>query len=192
MSTPQTAIRYTPEDLLSMEGGHRYDLVNGQLVERHMGAESSRIAQLINQRIGLFADSQQRGLVWGPDCGYQIFTDDPNKVRYPDGSFITRGRLPDDLPPRGHMRIPADLMIEVVSPHDLAWEVDHKVDEFLRAGVRLIWVLYPDTRTVLVYRPGSAVTRLSNADELSGEDVLPGFTCRINELFPAGVISQNG
>jgi Uma2 family endonuclease len=156
-----------------------------------MGAESSRIAQLINQRIGLFADSHQCGLVWGPDCGYQISADDPNKVRYPDGSFITRGRLPHDQPPKGHMRISADLMIEVVSPHDLAWEVDHKVDEFLRAGVRLIWVLYPDTRTILIYRPGSEVTRLSDVDELSGEDVLPGFTCRVSELFPTAVVSKN-
>jgi Uma2 family endonuclease len=174
-----------------MQDGHCYDLVNGQLVERHMGAESSRIAQLINQRIGLFADSHQCGLVWGPDCGYQISVDDPNKVRYPDGSFITRGRLPNDQPPKGHIRIPADLMIEVVSPHDLAWEVDHKVDEFLRAGVRLIWVLYPDTRTILIYRPGSEVTRLSDVDELSGEDVLPGFTCRVSELFPAAVVSKD-
>jgi hypothetical protein len=86
MSTTPTAILYTPEDLLSMADGHCYDLVNGQLVERPMDAESSRIAQLINQRIGLFADSHQCGLVWGPDCGYQISADDPNKVRYPDGS----------------------------------------------------------------------------------------------------------
>src|SRR5688572_29427538 len=116
MGTMQTAVRYTPEDLLAMADGHCYDLVHGQLVERHMGAESSRIAQLINQRLVLFVDSHCLGLVCGPDCRYQIFADDPHKVRYPDGSFVARGRLPDEQPPRGHMRLPADLMIEVVSP----------------------------------------------------------------------------
>jgi Uma2 family endonuclease len=146
---------------------------------------------LINQRIGLFADSHQCGLVWGPGCGYQIFADDPNKVRYPDGSFIRRGRLPNDHLPKGHIRLPADLMIEVVSPHDLAWEVEHKVEEFLRAGVRLLWVLYPATRTILIYRSGSEVTRLSDTDELSGEDIWPGFTCRVSKLFPAGVVSKD-
>jgi Uma2 family endonuclease len=187
----QTAVRYTPEDLLAMEDGHCYDLVHGQLVERHIGAESSRIAQVINQRLGLFVDSHRLGLVWGPDCGYQIFADDPHKVRYPDGSFVARGRLPDEQPPRGHMRLPADLMIEVVSPHDLAWEIDQKVDEFLRAGVRLVWVLYPDTCTILIYHPGSEVTRLSKSDDLSGEDVLPGFTCPVSELFPTRAMPKD-
>lgn len=82
-------------------------------------------------------------------------------------------------------------MIEVVSPHDLAWEVEHKVEEFLRAGVRLLWVLYPATRTILIYRSGSEVTRLSDTDELSGEDIWPGFTCRVSKLFPAGVVSKD-
>jgi Uma2 family endonuclease len=105
-------------------------------------------------------------------------------VRFPDGSFVRRGRLPHDVPPRGHVRIVPDLLIEVVSPNDLAWEVEVKVTEYLRAGVPLLWVFYPDTRTVWVYRASAQVTHLGLEDTLSGEEVVPGFTCPVVEVFP--------
>ena len=77
-----------------------------------------------------------------------------------------------------------DLLIEVVSPNDLAWEVEVKVTEYLRAGVPLLWVFYPDTYTVWVYRASGQVTHLSIEDSLSGEEVLPGFTCPVAVVFP--------
>ena len=166
-----------------MPDGHRFELVDGQLVERNMGAESSWVAQQVNRRLGNYAEAQQ-GLVMGPDCGYQIFPDDPSRVRFPDGSFIRSGRLPNDRPPRGHVRIVPDLVIEVISPNDLAWEVEAKVAEYIRAGVPLMWVIYPDTRTVWRYRASDEATRLGIGDALSGEDILPGFTCPVADVFP--------
>lgn len=179
-----TVMMVTPEELLEMPDGHRFELIDGELVERNMGAESSRIAQIINRRIDNYAEERNLGLVWGPDCGYQIFPDDPDKVRYPDGSFIASGRLPGDEPPRGHVRIAPDLALEVVSPNDLAWKVDEKVQDYLDAGVRLVWVVFPDTRAVFVYRPDADVKRLTPQDHLSGEDILPGFSVPVAELFP--------
>ncbi len=134
-----------------MPADHCFDLVDGQLVERSMGAESSWIAQQVNRRLGNYADEQQQSLVMGPDCGYRIFPDDPNRVRFPDGSFIHRGRLPNNRPPRGYVHIVPDLVIEVIAPHDLAWEIEAKVAQYRQAGVPLMWVLYPDTRTVWSY-----------------------------------------
>ena len=180
-----TVTMVTPEELLEMPDGDRYELIDGELVERNRGAESSRIAQKINQRIGVFAESHHLGLVWGTDCGYQIFSDDPDKVRYPDGSFIASGRLPGDQPPKGHLRIAPDLALEVVSPNDLAWKVDEKVEDYLSAGVRLVWVIFPDTRAVFVHRPDADVKRLTRRDHLSGEDILPGFSVPVAELFPS-------
>src|SRR4029434_2139371 len=124
--------RYTPEDLLAMPDGHRYDLVDGHLVERNMGAESSWIALQVNRRLCNYAETSQPGLVLGPDCGYQIFPDDPNRVRFPDGSFIRSGRLPHDAVARGHIRVRRELVLAVVSRNDLAWEVDMKVTEYSR------------------------------------------------------------
>jgi len=175
--------RYTPEDLLAMPDGHRFDLVDGHLVERNMGAESSWIALQINRYLGNYAETSQQGLVLGPDCGYQIFPDDPNRVRFPDGSFIRSGRLPNDALPRGHIRVVPDLVLEVVSPNDLAWEVDVKVTEYLQAGVPLVWVFYPDTRSVAVYRSLDEVRVLTEADHLQGDPVLPGFSCPVADLF---------
>jgi Uma2 family endonuclease len=176
--------RYTPEDLLAMPDGHRFDLVDGHLVERNMGAESSWIALQINRYLGNYAEVSQHGLVLGPDCGYQIFPDDPNRVRFPDGSFLRSGRLPNDALPRGHIRVVPELVLEVVSPNDLAWEVDLKVTEYLQAGVPLIWVFYPDTRTVSVYRADGKAARLGVGETLSGAEVLPGFTCPVADVFP--------
>jgi Uma2 family endonuclease len=169
--------------LLKEEFRHCYELIDGKLVERHMGAESSLIAAAVIFLLNQYVRAHQLGKVFATDCGYQIFPDDPNKVRFPDGSFIPRGRLPDDKPPRGHIRIPPDLAIEVVSPNDTAEEVETKRLAFLRAGTRLLWILYPESRTVHVYRQAGNPSSLTEADELSGEDVVPGFVCRVAELF---------
>jgi Uma2 family endonuclease len=179
-----TSKLYTPEELLTLPDQKIYELVDGRLVEKNMGGNSSWIGQELNRHVGNFVYEHGLGLLWGPDCSYQIFGDDSNKIRRPDGSFIAKGRLPDDLPPEGHIQICPDLVIEVVSPHDLATYIDGKVEECLQAGVRLIWIVYPKTKHVLVYRSGSSVQRLGVDDELSGEDVLPDFRLAIHKLFP--------
>jgi Uma2 family endonuclease len=177
---------YVAEDLLRMEDGHRYELIDGQLVERHMGAKASLIGCNLLKLVGQHAQIHGLGLVFQADCGYQIFGENANRVRFADGSFICRGRLPNDEPPDGHIRIAPDLVSEVVSPNDGACELEQKIEEYLKAGIRLIWVVYPSTRRVMIYRAEGSVTRLTTADQLPGEDVLPGFSCRVEELF-AGV-----
>ena len=102
---PGISHQYIPEDLLAMPDGHYFDLVDGHLVERHRGAESSWIAQQINRHLSNYVAVSQGVLVLGPDCGYQIFPDAPNRVRFPDESFIRRGRLPHNVPPRGHVHL---------------------------------------------------------------------------------------
>jgi Uma2 family endonuclease len=174
---------HTPEELLAIPDGHRFELIDGHLVERPlMGAEASLVAAAIIMIVRQFTLGRQLGPVFSDACGYQIFPDDPNRVRFPDVSFIRRGRLPDDKPPQGHVRIAPDLAVEVVSPNDLAYSIDDKIASFLLAGIRMLWIVYPETRTVWVIRP-TGVSRLSAADEINGEDVLPGFTCRVEEFF---------
>jgi Uma2 family endonuclease len=174
---------YTPEDLLTMNGGPRYELIRGHLVEKPMSAKASWIAVTVVSLIGPFARSKRIGLLFGSDCGYQCFSTDPKRVVFPDASFIRRGRLPNDRPPDGHVRIPPDWALEVVSPNNLAEELMQKIEDYLQAGVRLIWVIFPNPCTVLVFRPNGSVSLLKPGAELSGEDVIPGFTCRVAELF---------
>ena len=73
--------------------------------------------------------------------------------------------------------------MEVVSPNDLYYEVDTKVQEWLGAGVRLLWIINPDARTVRVYRAEGSDASKRAEDEISGEDVVPGFCCRVREFF---------
>ncbi len=181
---------YTPEELLRMPDGDRYELVDGHLVERAMGAESSRVGVIILRLIDTHASANRLGLVFGMDCGYQCFPGQPNRLRYPDGSFIARGRLPGDRPPEGHVPIAPDLSVEVVSPNDIASDLEQRIEDFLRAGVCLLWVIYPNTRRVMVFRPGGNVTRLTETEELTGEEVLPGFRCPVAGIF-AGLGTNN-
>jgi Uma2 family endonuclease len=183
-SIPETtAAEPTPETLLTMPDGDRFELINGQLVERHMGAESSQVAATIIALLRQHVRAHQSGKVFATDCGYQIFANEPRRVRYPDGSFIARGRLPNDEAPKGHVPIPPDLAVEVVSPNDLAEEVEAKWIDFLRAGTRLVWVVYPEAKTVHVYRLDGTSAVVTEAGDLAGEAVLPGFTCRVAEIF---------
>src|SRR5207248_2512323 len=123
-----------PEDLLEREDGVRYELIGGRLVERHMGARASEVAANLIQVIGRYVGEHKLGKIFAPDCGYQIFADDPNCVRFPDVSFIARGHLPEDKAPEGHVRVPPDLAVEVVTPNDSAEEVEAKRIAFLQAG----------------------------------------------------------
>ncbi|MGH7200569.1 MAG: Uma2 family endonuclease [Planctomycetaceae bacterium] len=183
--------RYTPEDLLTMPDGDRYELIDGHLLELEMNAMSSLVGLKLNRRIDNFVEAHALGWAFQADCTYQCFPHRPGLVRRPDGSFIRRGRLPREQLERGHVRVSPDLAIEVVSPNDLAAELEAKILDYFLAGVRLVWVVYPESRTLIVHRPGGSMQRLRERDDLCGEEVLPGFTCRIAELFPAELCDES-
>ena len=178
--------RITPEELLRMPDGDRYELVDGQLEERDMGAVAGWVGNQAAKQIVNFVDSHQLGWAFGDGVGYCIFSDDPTRVRKPDASFVGYGKLPGEELPEGFLRVVPDLVVEVVSPNDSYYAVELKVDEYLEAGVSMIWVINPVLRTVRIFRnngPGP-IDRHAD-DELTGDDILPGFTCRVADLFPA-------
>jgi len=153
--------------------------------KRNISMESSWIAGEIHRRISNFVTEGKLGWAYPEGTSYQCFRDDPRRVRKPDTSFFTAQRLPNGPLPEGHCPLPPDLAVEVVSPNGLFSEVDIKVDEWLRAGTRLVWVVIPATRKIQVHRQGtSSPTTLQAADELDGGDVLPGFHCPVSALFP--------
>jgi Uma2 family endonuclease len=98
-------------------------------------------------------------------------------------SFIARERLSTGGVPEGYWPFAPDLAVEVVSPHDRFDEVLTKVQEYLKAGTRLVRVLHPRTKTVMAYRANATVQLLQGQEELSGEEVLPGFRCPMGELL---------
>src|SRR5947207_15941173 len=153
MNVITTERRYTPEDLLTLPDADSYELVDGHLVERNMGGKASWIGGRLAHFLATFCDAHGHGLVFPADASYQCFRDAPAKVRKPDVSFIRRERMSPDRIPQGHLSLAPDLAVEVISPNDSYYEVEAKIREYLGAGVRLVWVINPDSRLVRVHRP---------------------------------------
>jgi Uma2 family endonuclease len=173
----------SPDDIASIVDGDLYEFVHGMPVEKPMGAESDWIGATLIGLLWSHCRPANLGFVFGAQTGYRCFPKDRKKLRKPDVSFIARGRLPGDKPPKGDIDIAPDLAVEVVSPNDPTAEVDVKVLDYLSAGVRLVWVIIPETKSVHVRRPDRSATILAESDTLSGEDVVPGFTCAVADLF---------
>ncbi len=174
----------TPEDLLAMPDGKSYELVRGQLEVRHAGIESSWVGGRILSCLGWFCEEHKLGWALQAGSGYQCFPHDPGMVRRPAVSFVKTGRFPGNILPKDWAKVPPDLAVEVVSPNDLVYKLEEKLNDYRKVGVPLIWVINPESRTVTVYRSDGSISRLQDDDELSGEDVVPGFRCPIREILP--------
>ena len=104
-----------------------------------------------------------------------------DRMMKPDVAFVSTDRL--DVDEDKTFPIPPDLAIEVVSPTDVHYRIVRKALDYLEAGTRLVWVLDPVAKSVTVYRSESDIEILTHASTLTGEDVVPGFTCRVENLF---------
>lgn len=178
---------YSAEDLwrVSHEAGEgRMELVKGQIIEMSpAGALHGGLAHFIGLRIGVYVEVHQLGYVGAAETGFILFTDpeDGDTVRAPDVSYVQATRLPETIP-NGYFDLAPDLAVEVVSPNDRADDIDAKIEDYLRAGVRLIWFVYPKSRSVQVYTQ-TTMERLYGEDVLDGRDVLPGFRLAVSEIF---------
>jgi Uma2 family endonuclease len=171
----------TEEDLLAMPNdGQKYELVDGEIRVSPAGDRHSYVAVQLATVLSLFVKKHRLGYVMGADAGFRL----PSKnVRSPDVSFVGSGRFPKDRPPDDFGNLAPDLAVEVLSPRDRPRYVLDKVGEYLEAGVRLIWVIDPRKASATVYRSLSDVRKLGADDSLDGEDVLPGFRCRLGEIL---------
>jgi Uma2 family endonuclease len=179
-----TQTHTTADELLTLpDDGCRYELVRGEL--RRMppaGSEHGAVAINIGVLVSQFVKTHSLGVVFGAETGFKLASD-PDTVRAPDLAFVRRERIPQEGIPQGFWPGAPDLAVEVVSPSDTYTAVEEKVREWLDAGTRLVLVVNPRTRTVTVYAAQMQVTRLTESDLLTGGEVLPGFSCRVAELF---------
>jgi Uma2 family endonuclease len=175
----------TAEELLRLPTGmgERYDLVEGEL--RSMspaGSRHGRIVSRINSRIEQIVERDHLGSAFGAETGF-ILSHNPDTVRAPDIAFVAAARLPQGELPVGFLPIAPDLAVEVISPSEAAADVQHKVSQYFEAGTRQVWIVYPDLRQVVVFGSARQSVVLLAADTLDGGDLLPGFACRVAELF---------
>jgi Uma2 family endonuclease len=180
-----TGIRMTAGELLSLQRVRvRHELIAGELHEMPLrGGQHGLVSAEIAFRLGLFLTQHPQigGALFAAGTGFW-FTRDPDTVRAPDVAYVAEERLAQAIVP-GYPELAPDFVVEVVSPGDRASEVQAKVDEWLRAGVRLVWILYPQTRTAMIYRPDGSAQFLHAEDTLTGGPVLPGCSIRLADLF---------
>ena len=170
---------WTDEELMALPDDARYELVDGELIRMSLaGARHGDLVAELLMRIGAFVNERERGCVFAGQTGFRL---PGGNLRCPDISFVSAERLPGG-PPSGFLYLVPDLAVEVLSPTDRAGDVAQKVAEYLNVGVRLLWVIDPETRSAVVYRPGVTPHRPSS-DTLEGEDVLPGFSCPLTAVL---------
>jgi Uma2 family endonuclease len=180
----ETRTLMTADELLHLpDDGKHYELVAGELIEAAWpGGEHGYVAGNASYRLSAFVE--QRGLggaVFAAATGFRT-SRDPDTVRAPDMAYVAGPRVAQARV-AGYPDLAPDLVVEVVSPNDRASEIHAKVMEWLGAGSQLVWVLYPASRTVVAHRPASEARVLQADDRLDGAPVLPGFSCRVGDLF---------
>jgi Uma2 family endonuclease len=181
---------YTAADLWELSHspdyeGKRLELSEGELIEMSpSGGKHGGIAGKFFLRVGLYVEQNELGFITAAETGYILFKNPNGKdtVRAPDVGFVMAARLPDGLPDE-YIPLAPDLAIEVVSPNDRADEIEGKLRDYLKYGVRMVVFVYPKFKTMKVHTAAGS-TELGIDDVFDGGDVLPGFTQPVRDLFP--------
>lgn len=172
----------TAEEFAHWPDEGRCELVNGKIV--HLTA-SRPLHGLIEVRLGsrlfTYADSNGRGLVLGGEVGLWTRRS-PDTVRGADLVFISRERYASRNP-KGILDVAPELVIEILSPDDRRGEVMEKLEDYFAMGVDVVWIVDPGQRYVLAYRSLREVERFDEGDFLVDEEILPGFSLSVAELF---------
>jgi len=174
----------TAQGLMQLpDDGQRYELIKGELhVMTPASARRGRIANTITFLLTQHVRQHNLGVVYAAETGFKL-RENPDTVRAADAAFVARERIPPEGEPEGYWTLAPDLVIEVVSPSDSAPAVQSNVMDWLVAGCRLVWVVYPSTQAVTEYRSLKDVQVLTAKQTLEGGDVLPGFSCQVSEIF---------
>ena len=174
----------TADDLLRLDSqGVKGELIRGVLYERMpAGLEHGKEVVNVAGELRSFIKPRRLGTIVASDSGVWLERD-PDTVREADVAFISAERLPLALRVQGYAEVVPDLVVEIVSPSDSRRAVAEKVQMWLDYGVRLVWVAWPDSRTIDVHPAGGPVTTLTERDTLDGGAVLPGFAMPVREVF---------
>lgn len=176
--------RLTVEEFEQDFDGRGFELDDGLPVEMNVGLESAWIAGELFARIREVVRQGNLGWVFPPESGFKCFPDGANAVRKPDVAFVRVGKFPDGVVPTGFSPAAPDLVVEVISPADRAINLERKLEEYQQAGIRMNWVIYPNTRSARIFRSNGTLAQLAADGYLDGEDLLPGFRVRLGDLWP--------
>jgi Uma2 family endonuclease len=159
-----------------------FELVRGEVIELPPPMKRHGIVTLnVGRLLSNFTIARNKGYVTCNDAGV-ILERDPDTVRGPDVAVYEDAESFEETHPK-YGEVPPRLAVEVLSPNDRADRTQRKITDYLRNGVELVWVVDVEDRTVTVYRPDNGPRVLREADESTGEKVLPGFRCSVADFF---------
>jgi Uma2 family endonuclease len=174
-----TQPRMTEEEFMCLpDDGRKYELVDGEPKEVPTGVRHDRIVIWLGRLLGPYADPY--GDIIGSSAGFRM-TD--GNIRCPDISFIRHDRMPEGQAPVGFGDVAPDLCIEIISASEDTRDMQRKVREYFASGAQEVWHMYPNERTVTVYRSPSEAREYGPEDEIATPDILPGFHARVTDLF---------
>jgi Uma2 family endonuclease len=171
----------TADELMRLpDDGHRYELVKGELLTMSpAGGKHGAVAMKLSRILANYIEEKDLGIAFTAETGFQL-EHDPDTVLAPDFAFVSKERL--SAPPEGYVVWAPDLVVEVISPTQSARSMKLKAQQWIQLGSDLVWVVYPNTRTVETLRENYNVV-LTEADVLDGFEVLPGFRMSLKNLF---------
>ena len=179
----ETRTLVTADELYRMsEDGNRYELVKGELISMApTGGVHDYLRSRVDRIFGSHVESNDLGLIFAGDTGVR-YESDPDTVMAADITFISKDRIPEGVP-KGYLTIVPDLLVEIVSPIDRVSDLEVKINAYLEAGVKMVVVLHPETKIIRVHRSTIDIETLTISDVLTCGDVLPGFSCKVSEIF---------
>lgn len=163
--------------------GFRGELVKGELRETMPtsilhGIIAGRIAIIL----GMFVLQNKLGEVLTAETGFKLFVNEKT-VRVPDVAFLSNEKLAEVEDFSKFYNGTPDLAVEVISPSESYDEVQEKLEDYLAAGVKMVWIVRPKQKTVTVYHSIFDFKIYNEAEEITGETVLPDFKCKLNDIF---------
>jgi Uma2 family endonuclease len=166
------------------------ELVDGVLVEKAVGTREAILAGLIVHLMWNYLEKDDLGVVIPADGPLRLWL---GLVRIPDVSFVSWERIPGgEFPDEPVASLIPDLAVEVLSKGNTKQEMERKLREYFRAGVRLVWYIDPRTQTARVFTSPTKVRRIGKDDSLEGGNVLPGFVMPLRKLFTRGIRKRKG
>lgn len=162
-----------------------YEIVNGERRELPpMGAYQNVLASTLHEFMAPVARRNRLGIVVTETLF--ALSAEPRLQRRPDVAFVSNAHWTTPLShDAAAWEVIPDLAVEIVSPTNLADEIDEKITDYFAHGVRMVWVIYPRSGRIYVYESPKQVRGLDQSDELDGGNVLPGFRLRIADWYAA-------
>src|SRR5262245_13199301 len=179
----------TSDDLFALLPSKKVDrwLFRGELRESKVTKRNpshSGAVMALGRLLGNWAVAEpgMRGKVHGGEVYFRIRKDPETNVGI-DVALATPAQVAVTKKKASFIDGPPALAVEVLSPYDKQKDIDEAIEEYLACGVRVVWIVNPIADTVIVYRPGQEPELFNRNQELVGDPELPGFRCRVAEIF---------